>query len=235
MQVHKIRVATFNLAAQNEETTCAQQKLLMKYSVDIVGLQEVDEHTQRNPYSMLETLKEGLYPFGYFSQAMAFENGNYGLATISKVPIIEANAYNYQLENGMEEPRIFQHSIIDYQEKKLSVYNTHLSYENKSIRKNQLRQLKETLDRDTISYKIILGDFNTDQCKTELNLFIDDYQVLNGQKNQSFDTYNQRDEMMQVYAIDNIIISQNIKVLNTTMIETKLSDHNLLFADLLLL
>ena len=49
-----VRLATFNIAANKKPDITKLNELLKTNNVDIVGLQEVDINTSRNPYNMLE-------------------------------------------------------------------------------------------------------------------------------------------------------------------------------------
>ena len=49
-----IRLATFNIAANKKPDVVKLNELLKNNQVNVVGLQEVDVNTTRNPYDMLE-------------------------------------------------------------------------------------------------------------------------------------------------------------------------------------
>ena len=136
---------------------------------------------------------------------------------------------------GINEARAWQKSDIEFNGKVIAVYNTHLTHESIDARAKQLLELKQTMDQDPTEYKVAFGDFNVDQSHDEIYPFLEDYNIANGKDGKWYDTYNSVDSSMHTNAIDNIITSRNIEISNITMVETTLSDHNMLYADAKLL
>lgn len=226
-----LRIATFNIDAKNIPDVDALRKLLIDNKVEIVGLQEVDKNTKRNPIDTPLKFEKGVYKDACFAKAIDFQGGEYGTCIVSQYKLIEKDVQ--QLDStGAEEQRGYARVVIEKDGKKIAVYNTHLSWESEKIRNKQLNDLKAILNKDTIQYKIIVGDFNVDQHHKELNMFVADYNLSNGKDGAWYDTYNGVDPTMKVMSIDNIITSKNIEIKQVKMVETKLSDHNLFFADL---
>ena len=63
----------------------------------------------------------------------------------------------------------------------MAFYNTHLSYEDKEFRHEQMNTVKAAMEADPVEYKILTGDFNTDQYQKELEeVFGSDYNLANG-------------------------------------------------------
>ncbi|MFV0395726.1 MAG: endonuclease/exonuclease/phosphatase family protein, partial [Coprobacillaceae bacterium] len=107
------------------------------------------------------------------------------------------------------------------------------------IRQQQISQLKEALDKDPIEYKIIVGDFNTDQGINEYNAFLDDYQLANGYEGTWLETMKEKDgardsleTSMNSKFLDNVIVSSNITIKNVKVVKTDLSDHYPLVVEL---
>lgn len=257
--VDSIIVATYSVRAQPKDFSIKQRKLLNRYNVDIAALQVVDRFTYRNNYDMCEVFTKDPYQYSYFSKTMNYSGGEYGIMTISNIPLIsreQGNIITYynneilnkQLINIMEnyqyddkelrkqrdalfdagavEPRIYQRVLINIKGKKIAFYNIHLSDENTELRLLQLKQMKQVLDDDPCPYKIMAGTFNTDQTTEELDLFLDDYQLANGQKGKWLNTYPLDDNDMRIYSIDNIICSNNIQIDHVMMVPSNLSNHN---------
>ena len=61
------------------------------------------------------------------------------------------------------EPRLYQRVVIWKRGKEIAFYNTHLSYEDQKLRKQQMETLMKAMDSDTCKYVIAVGDFNADQ------------------------------------------------------------------------
>ena len=127
---------------------------------------------------------------------------------------------------GPVEPRYYQRVVFAKDGKKIAFYNTHLSYEDMDLRKQQMETLKEALDEDTCEYKILVGDFNATQSTKEFDLFKEDYNISNGKDGKWLDTFNGTDDTMNVNSVDNVIVSKNIKIKSVKMVDSKLSDHN---------
>ena len=261
-------VATNNIDAKAQPDISAQQKLLVENGVEIVGLQEVDNNTKRNPYDVVEKFKVDPYTDAFFSNAIDFSGGQYGIATISKYEfkskdvtklysdlfagedlaneLVEAYR-NFDPKNEESsakldavsaknpvEPRLYQRVVIEKEGKKIAFYNTHLSWEDKGLRKQQMETLKDAMDNDSCEYIIAVGDFNADQSTKEFDFFKNEYNLANGKDGQWFDTYTGVDDAMMVNSVDNILVSKNIEVKEVKMVKSTLSDHNPLVAKLVL-
>lgn len=97
-----------------------------------------------------------------------------------------------------------------------------------------MNTLKAAMDADTVEYKIVTGDFNTDQYKEEFaEIFGEDYNISNGMNGIFLDTFNGKDDTMKVLCVDNVITSKNIEIKAVQMLDNRLSDHNMLFADVI--
>ena len=230
-----VRLATFNIAANKKPDITKLNELLKTNNVDIVGLQEVDINTSRNPYNMLEKfVEQGDYAYSSFQKAIETGGGDYGVALLSNLELINTNGGALSSE-GIKEARAWQKGEIEVNGKVIAVYNTHLTYESVEARAKQLLELKATMDQDPAEYKVAFGDFNVDQNHNEIYPFLEDYNIANGKGGKWYDTFNGTDASMKTSAVDNIITSRNLEISNITMVETDLSDHNLFYADAKLL
>jgi len=259
-------VGTFNIDAKSAPDVAAQSKLMADNNVEIVGIQEVDEQTIRNPRSMIGEFTIAPFTDSYFSNAIAFQGGEYGIGTVCQYELLEtseiklfsdefkgkelalelAEAYknndpNDQAscdaldavsEKGPVEPRVLQRVVFEKNGKQIAFYNTHLSWEDVSLRAQQLETIKETLDQETCEYVIVVGDFNADQSTSEFDLFKEDYNISNGKDGIWIDTYTLPDETMKVKSIDNVIVSKNITIKSVKAVANSLSDHNPLVVEL---
>ena len=232
-----IRLATFNIAANKKPDVVKLNELLKNNQVNVVGLQEVDVNTTRNPYDMLEKFTEqGDYEYSYFQKAIDMKDGvgEYGIGLLSNLELSNSTGGSLNSE-GIKEARAWQKSDIEFNGKVIAVYNAHLTHESTDARAKQLLELKQTMDQDPTEYKVAFGDFNVDQSHDEIYPFLEDYNIANGKDGKWYDTYNGVDASMKTNAIDNIITSRNMEISHITMVETTLSDHNMLYADAKLL
>jgi len=142
------------------------------------------------------------------------------------------DALNAVSEKGPIEPRCFQRVVFEKDGKEIAFYNTHLSWEDMSLRQKQMETLLKALDEDTCEYKILVGDFNADQRTKEFDMFKENYNLSNGKDGNWLDTYTGDDDSMNVNSVDNVIVSKNITIESVKMIANDLSDHNPMVVEL---
>lgn len=217
-----ITIATFNMASGLNPDLEKLADFLNDLHCDFIGLQEVDEHTARFFHATSEILGKSLNMIPYFSEAMPFMAGSYGLTLLSKTPILTSKTVSYTTHG--EEPRVYQEITTEIKGKKIHLYNTHLSFENPKLRQQQMAQLQENLAKPLF----IVGDFNTDQSVSEWEDFALTYSYANGKNNQWIDTFMGKDISMKTKAIDNIIYSSDFSLEKLEVFPTTLSDHALL-------
>lgn len=235
MKDNRIRVGSFNLASMRYPDFEAQNKLMVSSKVDVVGVQEIDKYTKRQNLDMLKEVANEDYPEYEFAKAVNWKDqGEYGIGVISKYIITDYTDGIYDMTG--EEDRAYQNIKINTNNKqKLSIYNTHLAFESVEIRERQINQLLKKISEDNSMYKIITGDFNMDQTHEEWQIFTKKgFKIANGKDDNWFDTFTWRDDTMKIFAVDNIIVSDNIEIKRVDMTVTPVSDHNLLYADLVL-
>ena len=149
--------------------------------------------------------------------------GQYGIGQISKFK--PENEQVTLLTSEDKEQRCLQKVEYVVNDKRVSVYNTHFSYESASLRKKQFAEVLKIMNADKNEYKILTGDFNA--AESEFSGFLKNYRVVNTSATKFYNYSNKRIGMSQ---IDNIIVSKNITVLNARAIPTEYSDHYPLFA-----
>lgn len=87
---NQLIVATYNIDAKSKPDVAAQSKQMADNNVQIVGLQEVDNETKRNPYDVAEKFtQDSPYTAVHFTNCIGFQGGEYGIATVSVFPIEE--------------------------------------------------------------------------------------------------------------------------------------------------
>lgn len=229
-----LTVGTFNIAANKKPDVDTLRELTERYAIEVVGLQEVDRNTDRNGYDMLAEFGGSTYPYTYFSKAIDYGGGAYGIGTASRYELSDSSTTQVD-STGMDEQRVFQRSVLTKAGRTIAFYNTHLSWEELSQRKVQMEQLKAAIKADPTPYKVVVGDFNADQNHHEFDSFLEELDMVNGGEGTWFDTFNGSDASMKVNSVDNILYTRNMRLDERKMVETKLSDHNLLYATFTLL
>lgn len=204
-----IRIGSYNIKLINcsKETLVNFNNDISDLELDIICLQGVDKNALcSGNYDMLEKkTKANNYSYYHFYQTMWSIDGYYGLAILSKYPIIEILLK--LLPNSLfKKPWIS--TKINIGDEDLVVYNTHLTYENNEYRFLQMDYVKEQIDFNDCS--ILAGDFN-----------IEDIKSINSDK--SYMTFRN-------FAIpDDIYYSKHFKLINSGLKESSFSDHNLLY------
>lgn len=188
--------------------------------LDVICLQEVDSNSLRsNDMDMIKEMAEAAgYKYYHFYQTMWILDGYYGLGILSEYPITEVKSS--LLPNSLiKEPRILTKTNIQVGETQFSIYNTHITYENNSIRNDQLEFIENHVDRS--GFSILAGDFNTFGANKRLQL--SDMESVNADgRFKTFGSY---------YALDDIFYSNQLSLVEANVKTTSFSDHNLLYAE----
>ena len=228
---------------------------------DIVCLQEVDNNwSSRSYYSSLIQIisQQANLPYYIYnpiynknsSHGHKFPNEQFGTAILSKYKIIESHDYiisRWSSQAGDPQPgdpgfpsqyHGFGHLILDVDGTNFSVYNTHLDYRadppegyNETMRAIQVREMMEIIN---FKYPTVLtGDMNADFSAKDvfeslLEKFDDVWSIAgegSGLTFPSIDPY---------IRIDYILVSKksSIQVKNAFLIETQVSDHLPVIADI---
>lgn len=143
---------------------------------------------------------------------------------------------------GAIEPRSYSRALIEKEGRQIAFYSTHLSVESADVRAEQLKELNTALKSDPAEYKIIVGDFNTDQGIYEYDILTEGgFIPANGYQDVWIETMpvedsarEANDTVMNIKYLDNIIVSDNMDINWVKAIETDLSDHYPLVAEVVL-
>ena len=157
----EFRIMTYNIYGARLADGKKLAKSIKKYKPDFVALQEVDKNTKRSNFRDVTqdfALELG-YNYYYFQKAMDFDNGEYGIAFISKYDV--KNIYIHQLPGKSKEKRQVLAARLNTSKfkKKILVVNTHLdnSLDNKNEELDDLFTAIEGFKGDV---KFLCGDFN---------------------------------------------------------------------------
>jgi len=222
-----LTVGTWNIKRGNNNLVM-QGWLIAAQKPDILGVQEVYVNTGDKTNNLL-SVRTRTARYTTFAETIAYSSGGqYGIGQISRFKP-SGDQEVTELYSGGKEQRCLQKVVYVIGGSRVSVYNTHFSYESASIRKKQFAEVLAIMDADENKYKILTGDFNA--AENEFSAFLEDYRVVNTSETKFYDYSYNRIDMSQ---IDNIIVSKNITVLNARAIPTSYSDHYPLFAFLAL-
>lgn len=217
-----LTVGTWNIKRGNDNVEM-QGWLIAAQRPDILGVQEVYINEKEQKSNLLSVRTKDAQHMT-FAQTIAYPSGGqYGIGQISRFE--PENPAVTLLSSEDKEQRCLQKVEYVIDGKRVSIYNTHFSYESASIRKKQFSEVLAVMDADKNEYRILTGDFNAKE--SEFSGFTRNYKIVNTGATKFYNYSNKRIDMSQ---IDNIIVSKNITVLNARAIPTEYSDHYPLFA-----
>lgn len=221
--VSSLNIGTYNIKTLNQGQSLNEVVSdLKEANLDIVCMQEVDEKSWRSKnMAMTKDIAEALgYSYYYFYQTMFLGKGYYGLAIVSRYPILEVGSESLKTK-AFREPRILAYAKIDVGSEPLNVYITHLSFRPLEDKYQQMQYLQERLKNSWRT--VLIGDFNI--FKDDDFFGIEGMQACN-QINDKYITF--RDFGFP----DNIFYSKDLFVNDLKVQETSFSDHHLFYGTL---
>ncbi len=136
--------------------------VIRKMNPDIVALQEVDKETLRtkgvNQVEKLASLTG--YEYFVFRRSMPYNNGEYGLAVMSRYPIIANESYPLPFRGNLEPRSLLITRIkLDENDGYITLADTHLCSQSEENRIDQVRRINSILSG--VEEPVFLaGDFN---------------------------------------------------------------------------
>jgi endonuclease/exonuclease/phosphatase family metal-dependent hydrolase len=138
-------------------------KVIIEHQPDLAALQEVDSFTGRSgPFNQAEELGKKTGMTAHFFKAINHDGGEYGVAILSRLPIVETNRYPLPRKEGNGgEPRILATATIQVSSKEKILFAcTHLDAQSDSTNRHLQINAIEGLLKDSTLPIIIAGDFN---------------------------------------------------------------------------
>ena len=220
-----LRFGSYNIKhGENAELDMSKiAKNIQNARLDIVGVQEVDQKTERvNGMDTMKNLSRATgYEYYAFYKAIDFLGGEYGIAILSKYPIISTESI--VLESGSNEQRVLGRAEINVNGTLVNFFVTHLSYESLYSRAAQFKQIAIVLKK--YDNFVLCGDFNTSD--------FNEYSVI-----ENSNTVNNNEYALMTFpednaSIDNIVYSAGAWEfsLPKTLTENSYSDHYMLYAE----
>ena len=219
-----LKVATYNIAAGREVnydySVIAAD--IRNSGADIVALQEIDQVTLRNGSQdtmAILSAQTGM-PYYEFAPALSpYQEGEYGIAILSKYPIDSYMYFDLPKGSEKEEQRVLLQAKIEVGGMMFDFFVTH--GQQSSIR----QQLAAANDYISSSTKFIYaGDFNTSNY-SYFQAIANSYTII-GSENPMLTSAN--------YSFDNMVISKNIQSSNVRTYNTGHSDHYMVLADVVI-
>lgn len=223
-----LTVGTWNIK-RGDGKLLNQGRLIFDQQPDILGVQEAYQKLNaKDIVDNLASIKTKEMSHNVLSPTIDYsDGGEYGNGLIARYDMTDIETF--PLDSGGNEPRLLQKAVMTIDGKTVSFYNTHFSYNSKAIRDKQFAEVLRIMNADKNAYKILTGDFNAKF--SEFAVFNKKYTVVNTDETKYYD-YSKNE--IDCSELDNIIVTKNIKVVNSRIVVTKFSDHYPVFAYLIL-
>lgn len=181
--------------------------------------------------NQVKVLAEKTGMFYAFGKTIDYEGGDYGIAILSKFPIVEQHFYKLPFVDNKEEKRSLLVCKIDVGEAQMiNIGTTHLSSSNEQSRVLQTKRIAE-LQRES-AFDFLTGDLNAEinsksveQLKTTFDL---ETRFMNQMTIPAYKSDKKIDFMIRSINSTIKIIRQDTYQMNA------LSDHNLMISDITL-
>ena len=238
----KMKVASFNLHngldVRHDFSVIAKD--IVDTGLDVVGLQEVDRFIKRSKFqdavallkeftgmkyaayapALEYTLEKGFRDYSYAPDAELPEGlGQYGIAVLSKYPIVKAEYRHLPKATEREEQRAVLYTQIDVNGKLFNFFTTHADG---GAIASQLTVISAWANE--VGTYVVTGDFN---CQ-DFALF---YEKFPGQT-LAMNEVNGLKTVGNSRTIDNIVISSEITLIEPSVNRTGHSDHHMPVAEI---
>jgi endonuclease/exonuclease/phosphatase family metal-dependent hydrolase len=246
-----LKVMTYNIhagaGADNQYDLNRIAQTIKSSGADVIGLEEVDVHWgSRSQFdNEIELLAHKLDMFYSFAPIYSFDplapgdpRREYGVALLSKYPIIKANnreitRLSTQEANPVPKPAPgFLETVLNVNGSKVWFYVTHLDYRaDPAVRKMQVADMLAITRQH--EYSILTGDMNAGPDASELQPLFEKYNdawaLTNDGSGFSYPAES------PVKRIDFILAAKQMKVTSSRVINSLASDHLPVTADIQLI
>lgn len=194
---------------------------IREVSPDIMGLEEVDVNCSRSGCvdEPAELSRLTGLPYHAFSKAISLGNGEYGTAILSRYPIVSYETVKF--DSGRNEGRSVGHAVINVEGLLFDVFVTHLSFEDRDVRKDQMKTIAAILAQ--CERYVLTGDLNCFDLE-DISYLGAAYCV--NRPDRRYGTFYRYSSFFP----DNIAVSGEFTELSSGMSDTECSDHRLLYA-----
>ncbi len=166
-------VSTFNI--QNDIKNYKKNKsidifnYIKKNNIDIIGLQELTYKYNNELSRLIKDTFRMVGKYRYFLKPLYLYK-NEKNPIISKYEIIKNKTFHLPYY-GSKYKRVLTHAIVFYENKEISVYNTHLEVKDLFIKQKQLDYIFNVIKDDRRPI-ILMGDFNSKVDSDEFDNFV---------------------------------------------------------------
>ncbi len=153
------RVATWNIRAARSASVDAIAEEMRAMQADVIALQEVDVRMRRTGFVDEPAALATALGFHYaFAASIKWDEGDYGLAVLSRWPLTEVRRHRLDFSVAAE-PRIVLEVAVCAGRRQLRIFNHHADGRVAS-RDAGFAELKGIMQADVGHGILVLGDFN---------------------------------------------------------------------------
>lgn len=184
----RLKVLSYNLRFGELASLEELARFIKEQNPDIVALQEVDCHTQRDRTPQQHG-KDFATELGFrtgmlsaYGKTIPYAGGYYGIAILSKYPFAKVERiYLPKTENGKEQRAVLV-ADIEYREGEyITLASTHLDHTNTEERQVQVKKLNEVLLTKP-NPVIVAGDFNAHPDSKEISEGMSPWKIVSNMK-----------------------------------------------------
>ncbi|MCH5215524.1 MAG: endonuclease/exonuclease/phosphatase family protein [Muribaculaceae bacterium] len=229
----RVRMMSYNLRFGELATLDEIGMHIKSFNPDFVALQEVDVNTNRdmakhqNGKNFVAELSKSTGMFASFGRAIDLGKGYYGIAILSKYPIIKTETMMLPNPSNTEQ-RVLQYAWIDMGlGDTIVVAVTHLCHLKEDSRLEQGKSIIKRLAE--IKYPLLIGgDFNTEPNTPVYNEFIKNNWKETSGYECTWPAWNPKEKIDFIFAYP----AEKWKLLRNYTIPSCLSDHLPIVVDL---
>ena len=218
-------ISTFNI--QNDVKNYKKNKsidifnYINKNNIDIIGLQELTYKYNNELTELIKNTFKMVGKYRYFLKLLYLYK-NEKNPIITKYEIIKDKTFHLPY-HGSKYKRVLTHAIVMYENKEISVYNTHLEVKDLFIKQKQLDYIFSVIKDDRRPI-ILMGDFNSKIDNNDFNKFIIKLRNIGiNRVNIKTNTYKDSNDGK---AIDHVFYSEEFNLKRKRVVKSvKLSDH----------
>lgn len=223
----RYRAASLNIhGAENSTKISRLASLIRSESLDVIGIQEVKRlNLKGNGIDWLHRLAEAAgYPYYVFCKTLDYDEGEYGTAILSRLPILFSDAWQLDVARG-KEPRYLAYACLLTEAGPVHFFNTHLCASDMHLKSINIASMVYTLRAAGVRPFVVTGDFNCSPPR--IYRYMKDISFVNIDMN----TFGNG---TRPKIIDNILYTDGIVAAGVHLVdtvETGVTDHRMVVSD----
>lgn len=223
----RYRAASLNIhGAENSTKISRLASLIRSESLDVIGIQEVKRlNLKGNGIDWLQRLAEAAgYPYYVFCKTLDYDEGEYGTAILSRLPILYSDSWQLDVARG-KEPRYLAYACLLTDGGPVHFFNTHLCASDMHLKSINIASMVYTLRAAGVTPFVVTGDFNCSPPR--IYRYMKDISFVNIDMNTFGDGARPK-------IIDNILYTDGIVAADVHLVdtvETGVTDHRMVVSD----